>query len=46
VQALGQDKFLALINRIVNAHQQASTASWHSSRMLSIYDKDSDDDKC
>lgn len=46
VQALGQDKFLALINRIVNAHQQASTASWHSSRMLSIYDKDSDNDKC
>lgn len=46
VQALGQDMFLALISRIVNAHQQASTASWHSSRMLSIYDKDSDDDKC
>ena len=46
VQALGQEKFLALIHRIVNAHQQASIASWHSSRLLSIYDKDSDNDNC
>jgi len=38
VQALGQDRFLALIHRIVNAHRQASIAFWHTSRLLSIYD--------
>ena len=38
VQALGQDKFLALIHRIINAHQQASIASWHTSRLPSVHD--------
>ncbi len=38
VQALGQDKFLALVQRIVNAHQQASLDIWHTSRPLSICD--------
>ena len=42
VQALGQDKFLALIQRIVYAHQQASIASWQTITLLficNIFDK-------
>lgn len=38
VQALGQEKFMALIHRIVKAHQQVSMACWHTSRLLFIND--------